>query len=133
MHVSACQQFASTPYSAVDNNQHLEVVTKVGCLQEFLTRLKNRCTEVVTLTSGPNLLFSMKDFNDCLQQFARQLIKFGEEELRSRCETQNLREHQYHHLIYIKQMESLYYRQKCEQLLQNIESLTNAKMLSQGN
>lgn len=30
-------------------------------------------------------------------------------------------------------MESLYYRKKCEQLLQNIETLTNAKMLSQGN
>ena len=75
----------------------------------------------------------MKDFNDCLSLFARQLIKYGEEELRGRCETQNLREYQYHHIIYIKQMESLYYRKKCEQLLQNIETLTNAKMLSQGN
>lgn len=75
----------------------------------------------------------MKDFNDCLALFARQLIKYGEEELRGRSETQNLREYQYHHIIYIKQMESLYYRKKCEQLLQNIETLTNAKMLSQGN
>lgn len=85
------------------------------------------------MTSGPGLVFSMKDFNDCLSLFARQLIKYGEEELRGRSETQNLREYQYHHVIYIKQMESLYYRKKCEQLLQNIETLTNAKMLSQGN
>jgi hypothetical protein len=90
------------------------VVTKVGCLQQFLTRLKNRSTEVETLTSGPGLVFSMKDFNDCLSLFARQLIKYGEEELRGRTETQNLREYQYHHLIYIKQMEALYYRKKCE-------------------
>jgi hypothetical protein len=112
---------------------HLDVTTKVGFLQQFLTRLRNRCTEVETLTSGPGLVFSMKDFNDCLSLFARQLIKYGEEELRGRCETQNLREYQYHHIIYVKQMENLYYRKKCEQLLQNIETLTNAKMLSQGN
>lgn len=56
----------------------------------------------------------MKDFNDCLSLFARQLIKYGEEELRGRSETQNLREYQYHHMIYIKQMEALYYRKKCE-------------------
>lgn len=29
----------------------------------------------------------MKDFNDCLSIFAKQLIKYGEEELRGRCET----------------------------------------------
>lgn len=59
VHVHPSQQFASTPYSAVDRVPHLDVVTKVGFLQQFLTRLKNRCTEVVTLTSGPNLLFSV--------------------------------------------------------------------------
>jgi len=31
-----------------------------------VTRLRNRCTEVDTLTSGVGLVFSLKDFNDCL-------------------------------------------------------------------
>lgn len=56
----------------------------------------------------------MKDFNDCISLFARQLIKYSEEELRGRSETANLKEFQYHHIIYVKQMESLYYRKKCE-------------------
>lgn len=111
----------------------MDVTTKVEFLQTFLTRLRNRCTEVETLTSGPGLVFSIKDFNDCISIFARQLIKYGEEELRLRSEQQNIREHQYHHLIYIKSMENLFYRKKCEQLLQNIETLTNAKLMSQGN
>lgn len=64
--VHASQQFASTPYSKVDRNQNLDVSVKVGFLQTFLTRLRNRCTEVETLTSGPGLVFSTKDFNDCL-------------------------------------------------------------------
>jgi hypothetical protein len=65
--------------------------------------------------------------------FAKSLIKYGEEELRQRCETQALREHQYHHLLYIKEMESVYYRQKCEQFITNIDTIINAKMSSQGN
>jgi hypothetical protein len=75
----------------------------------------------------------MKDFNDCLSIFAKQLIRYSEEELRSRCETQSLREHQYHHLIYIKQMEALYYKRKCEQFLKNIDQIVNSKMFSKGN
>lgn len=71
VYVHPSQQFASTPYSMVDKAPHLDVVTKVGILQQFLTRLRNRCTEVATLTSGPGLVFSMKDFNDCISLFAR--------------------------------------------------------------
>ena len=91
VYVHPSQQFASTPYSMVDRAPHLDVVAKVGILQQFLTRLRNRCTEVATLTSGPGLVFSMKDFNDCISLFARQLIKYSEEELRGRTETANLK------------------------------------------
>lgn len=69
--VHPSQQYASTPYSKVDQAPHLAVETKVEFLQSFLTRLRNRCTEVETLTSGPGLVFSIKDFNDCLAIFAR--------------------------------------------------------------
>ena len=45
------QQFAATLFQDVDNLGHLNVVTKVGFAQAFLTRLRNRGTEVETLTS----------------------------------------------------------------------------------
>ena len=53
------QQFASTMFQQVDRNAHLDVVSKLGFVQQFLTRLRNRCTEVETLTSGPGIVFSV--------------------------------------------------------------------------
>lgn len=65
-HVHPQQQFASTLFSSVDSNSHLDVVNKLTFVQSFLTKLRNRCTEVETLASGPGIVFSMKDFNECL-------------------------------------------------------------------
>lgn len=70
------QQFASTLYETVDRNPHLDIVSKASFVQQFLTRLRNRCTEVETLTSGPGVVFSMKDFNDCIQTLCRGMIKY---------------------------------------------------------
>ena len=47
------QQFVSTLFETVDRNSHLDTVTKAFFVQQFLTRLKNRWTEVETLTLGP--------------------------------------------------------------------------------
>ena len=91
-HVHPQQQFASTLYQSVDQNSHLDVVNKLGFVQSFLTKLRNRCTEVETLASGPGIVFSMKDFNECLQVFCQGLLKYGEAELRSRVETQHIRQ-----------------------------------------
>ena len=55
-------------------------------MQVFLTRLKNRGTEVETLASGPGYVFTLKDINDCVGSLANGLLKFSEHELRSRCE-----------------------------------------------
>ena len=90
-HVHPQQQFASTLFQSVDTNSHLDVVTKLGFFQSFLTKLRNRCTEVETLASGPGIVFSMKDFNECLQVFCQNLLKYGEGELRSRVESQHIR------------------------------------------
>jgi len=60
------QQYASTLYQSVDKHNQLDVVNKLEFVQSFLTKLRNRCTEVETLASGPGIVFSMKDFNECL-------------------------------------------------------------------
>jgi len=107
------QQFASTLFQDVDSLAHLNVLTKLGFAHSFMTRLRNRCTEVETLTSKA-IVFTMKDFNECLQIFCKQILKYGETELRSRCETFAVRENQYRHIIYLKEMQSIYYQHKCE-------------------
>jgi len=56
----------------------------------------------------------MKDFNECLTELCKSVIKYGETELRQRSETTAILKNQYHHLLYLKEMESLYFRTKCE-------------------
>lgn len=86
-----------------------------------------------TLTSGPGIVFSMKDFNECISIFCKQALKYGEESLRQRTETSQLQQNQYRHLIYLKEMEIVYYRSKCEQFLRNIDVIVNTKMSAKGN
>lgn len=65
-HIHPFQAFASTPYSKVDPNSHLDMVIKLSEVQRFITKLQNRGTEVETLTSGPGMVFTVKDFNECI-------------------------------------------------------------------
>ena len=107
-------------------------MNKLAFVQTFLTKLRNRCTEVETLASGPGIVFSMKDFNECLQVFCQGLLKHCECELRTRVETYHIRQNQYQHLLYMKDKQALYYRRKCEQFLGDIDKLVNAKIASKG-
>ena len=86
-YIHPCQQFASTPNQNIDKRHHLDTINKVSSAQKFLTQVRNRSLEVETLTSGNGVLISIKDLNDCLKELCRSLIKSGEVEMRSRCET----------------------------------------------
>lgn len=111
-HIHPFQQFAVTLYDQVDRNSHLDAVNKCAQIQSFITRLKNRGTEVETLTSGPGFVFTLKDVNDCVGSLARGLIKYAELEMRSRCEQAAKKEEWYAELMYCKdqQIAALEYR-----------------------
>lgn len=66
MHIHPFQQFAATLYDKVDPQKHLDMSEKLNFVQEFLTKLINRGTEVETLTSGPGVVFTQKDFNEAI-------------------------------------------------------------------
>ena len=66
MRIHPFQQFAATLYDKVDVQQHLDLTVKLGFVQEFLTKLRNRGTVVGTLTSGPGWVFTDKDFIEAL-------------------------------------------------------------------
>ena len=101
-HIHPFQQFAVTLYDQVDPNSHLDAVNKCGQVQSFITRLKNRGTEVETLTSGPGYVFTLKDINDCVSTLAKSMIKYAELELRSRCEQAAKKEEWFTELLYCK-------------------------------
>ena len=41
----------------------------------MLTKIRNRGTEVETLTSGPGLVITIKDLNEILNDFSKSVIK----------------------------------------------------------
>ena len=50
------------------------MTNKVETVQEFLTKIRNRGTEVDTVTSGPGIVLTIKDVNEILVDFCRQSI-----------------------------------------------------------
>ena len=81
---------------------HLDVANKIGPVQIFLTKLRNRGTEVETLTSGPGMVFTIKDLNECMIDLCRQLVKFCEPELKSRSDLMCQQDIHYRELLYLK-------------------------------
>jgi len=86
IYVHPCQQFASTFDQETDKRNHLNIINKVGPIQKLLTQMKNRCLEIETLTSGVGVVISSKDLNECLEEACRSILKYGEIEMRTRCE-----------------------------------------------
>jgi len=41
----------------------------------MLTKIRNRGTEIETLTSGPGLVITMKDLNEILNDFGKAVVK----------------------------------------------------------
>jgi hypothetical protein len=64
--------------------------------------MRNRCTQVETLTSGPGMVFTIKDLNDILLDFCRTVVKDNEKQFKSRTESKFLVEEQYRDLLYSK-------------------------------
>ena len=75
----------------------------------------------------------MRDFNDCLQTLCRALIKYSETSIRAVCETASMKESRLMNLIYIRERQSQYYKWKCEQFVEDIDKMINAKMTEKGN
>ena len=128
IHLHPDQQFAQTLSATLDESPHLDITNKLSAVQQFITRLRNRCTEVETLTSGIGIVFSLKDFNECLQTMCRSILKYGEEELFTRVETHAIKENQYKHMLYLKEQQAQYFKHKCEHLLREMDRLVTAKL-----
>lgn len=127
------QQFAATLYDRVDPNKHLDMAQKLGFVQDFLTKLANRGTEVETLTSGPGVVFTRKDFNDAIQNFCRKVITYGEQELKSRSDLFCQKEEHYLHLIYVKDQKISELDRRIKNQAKNIENIISARLFEKGN
>jgi hypothetical protein len=66
---------------------HLDIANKVNAVQVLITKFRNRSTQVETLTSGPGMVFTVKDVNDILLDFCRLTLKDNEKQFKSRIES----------------------------------------------
>ena len=74
----------------------------------------------------------MKDFNDCLQTLCRSLIKYGETQMRQLAESNSMKLQSMQHLVYVRERQMDYYKNKCSQFVTDIDKMINAKMTEKG-
>ena len=98
------QQFASTFDLPQDKKNHLDIINKVAPVQKMLTQFENRCLKIETLTSGSGVVISSKDLNECMKDLCRNIVKFSETEMRTRCEHMGMMLVQYENMLYNKDM-----------------------------
>ena len=79
---------------------HLDISNKVIAVQSLITKMRNRGTEVETLTSGPGMVFTIKDINEILIDFCNVTIKDQEKQFKSRSELFKLMEENYRNIVY---------------------------------
>ncbi|CDW82479.1 UNKNOWN [Stylonychia lemnae] len=132
-YVHPCQQFASTRDQKVDKRNHLDIINKVSFAQRFLTQIKNRCLEIETITSGLGMVISQKDLNECLDEACRAIVKQGEVEMRTRCETFAMQQIQYENMIYIKDRQLLNMEEKLKHAKRELDKIIRTKVFSKGN
>jgi len=88
---------------------------------------------VETLTSGPGMVFTVKDFNECIQILCRGLIKYSERELRARSENFAKKEAHYINLLYNKDRKIENLENRITKTQENLDKLINSKMYEKGN
>jgi hypothetical protein len=120
-------------FDQVDPNLHLDVTNKVGAIQAMLTKLKNRSTEVETLTSGPALVVTIKDLNDILVEFCKESISYMEPTFKSRQETSWMREQHLMQLLYHKDTQLVSLNHRIHNIGVNLEKIIDARLFEKGN
>ena len=132
-HIHPFQHFAATHFDSVDPNQSQDIINRVGCIQELLTRCRNRATEVETLTSGPGLVLTVKDFNEILLDFCRSYLTSQHQATKSLTETHQLQLAHYQSLLYCKNRKIENMQQRFDTIALNLDSIIASRMFEKGN
>jgi len=102
-------------------------------IQSMLTKIRNRGTEVETLTSGPGIVVTIKDINEILNDFSKVVVKDQEKQFKSRKELNKLQEDHYRNLIYIKDQKIKNYEARLTNIGLNLENMVTSRLFEKGN
>lgn len=95
--------------------------------------MRNRCTQVETLTSGPGIVLTAKDINDILIEFCRAIVKDHEKQFKSRTESAHLKEQELGNAIYAKDMRIKTLENRLKRISDNLENVIDARLFEKGN
>ena len=79
------------------------------------------------------MVFTIKDINECISDFCRQIVKYGETELKSRSDLLVQKEEHYLNMIYLKDRQIDDMKRRIEAAGKNMENLIAAKLFEKGN
>lgn len=86
-----------------------------------------------TLTSGPGIVFTFKDLNECIHDFCAEMLQFGEKQLKLRTETHQSQIDQLVEIIQYKDHKIDALKLRCAHVYDNVLRIVNAKVFEQGN
>lgn len=78
-------------------------------------------------------MISTKDLNECLKDLCRNIVKFSEVEMRTRCEQMCMLLVQYENLLYGKDMQLLNLEHKLTHAKGELQKIVNTKVFARGN
>lgn len=112
---------------------HLDISNKVTAIQSLITKMRNRGTEVETLTSGPGMVFTTKDINEILIDFCNTTIKDQEKQFKSRTESFKLIEDNFKNIVYVKDQKINSLEHRIKNIGLNLENIIDARLFEKGN
>ena len=112
---------------------HLDLSNKVTAVQELLTRIRNRSTEVETLTSGPGVVITVKDLSECMIEFSKHSLCEFQKQAKSRQESFCIKEQYLLDLLYQKDRTIANMRQRLLNIQANLDSAIDARLFEKGN
>lgn len=77
----------SSPLLVDKENKQIPSSLKLAFIQSFLNRLKNKVSKVDLISSGVGYLITAVDLEDSVNFLNKELISFGEKEMRARMDT----------------------------------------------
>jgi hypothetical protein len=79
------------------------------------------------------MVFTIKDVNECLQEFCRKLVKYGESQFKSRSDLLASQVQHFVDQMYVKDQQIRNLEQRAVQQQRNIHNLINGKLFEKGN
>ena len=95
--------------------------------------MRNRGLPTKTLTSGLGIVFTFKDLNECIHDFCSEMMFFGEKQLKQRTEAHMAQIEQLKEIIQYKDLKIDAMKLRCAHVFDNIQRVSNSKVLEQGN